>query len=167
MQTHPYDTLTLTCGAGFIFTPCPGTKAVDLTTSVAQLKSAGAQAIVTLLYDVELKQNQAQTLPSVCHEHGIKWFQLPILDDDAPNDDFASAFKSQLGDILTILRAQGTIAVHCKGGSGRTGLVVGLLMNELGYNKADIINQVQQVRPKALAHPVQRSFFNAFQKVGS
>ncbi|EKF9830578.1 dual specificity protein phosphatase family protein [Vibrio cholerae] len=167
MQTHPYDKLVLDNGASFIFTPCPGTKGVNLTTSVMQLKDAGAQVIVTLMYDVELKKNEAEELPQVCDAQGVKWFQLPILDDDAPNDDFAAAFKSHLDDMLAILRNQGTIAVHCKGGSGRTGLVIALLMYELGYDKTDIINQVQKLRPKALSHPVQLSFFNEFQKVGA
>ncbi|MGS2719745.1 phosphatase domain-containing protein [Paraglaciecola aestuariivivens] len=167
MQSHPYDKLTLNNGASFIFTPCPGTKDVDLTTSLKQLKAAGAQAIVTLMYDAEMKKNQAEALPQVCEAQSIKWFQLPILDDDAPNEDFATAFKSHLNDILAILRNQGTIAVHCKGGSGRTGLVIGVLMYELGYDKSEIINQVQKVRPKALTHPVQLSFFNEFQKVGA
>ena len=167
MQTHPYDKLTLDNGAIFIFTPCPGTKEVDLTTSVKQLKDAGAQAIVTLMYDAEMNKNEAEDLPQVCDAQGIKWFQLPILDDDAPNDDFATAFRSHLDDVLAILRNQGTIAVHCKGGSGRTGLVIGLLMFELGYDKADIIKQVQKMRPKALSHPVQLSFFNEFQIVGA
>ena len=167
MQTHPYDKLTLDNGASFIFTPCPGTKDVDLKTSVTQLKDAGAQAIVTLMYDAEMKNNEVEELPQVSDAQGIKWFQLPILDDDAPNEDFAAAFKSNLDDMLSILRNQGTIAVHCKGGSGRTGLVIGLLMFELGYDKADIIKQVQKMRPKALSHPVQLSFFNEFQIVGA
>lgn len=167
MQTHPYDKLTLTDGASFIFTPCPGTKEVDLVTSVSQLKDAGAQAIITLMYDAEMKKNGADSLPEVCEKHGVKWFQLPILDDDAPNEDFATAFEAHYEDIMDILRSQGTIAVHCKGGSGRTGLVIGLLMHELGYDKVDIIGQVQKLRPKALSHPVQLSFFNEFKKVGA
>jgi len=69
--------------------------------------------------------------------------------------------------VLAILRNQGTVAVHCKGGSGRTGLVIGILMYELGYNKTNIINQVQKVRPKALSNPVQRSFFNEYQKMNN
>ena len=167
MQTHPYDKLVLDNGASFIFTPCPGTKAVDLTTSVEQLKNAGAQAIVTLMYEQELIENNADTLPKTCHELDVKWFQLPILDDDAPNEDFAVAFKTHLSELLSILRTQGTIAVHCKGGSGRTGLVISLLMFELGYNKRDIIKRVQEIRPKTLTNPTQLSFFNEFQQVRS
>lgn len=163
---HPYDKLTLNNGASFIFTPCPGTKEVDLTSSVSQLKDAGAQAVITLMYDQEIEKLGAQSLPQSCHDLALKWFQLPILDDDAPNADFAKAFQEHIGEILNILNNQGTIAVHCKGGSGRTGLVIGLLMIQLGLDKQDIINKVQSIRAKSLKHPVQLDFFNNFQPVG-
>ena len=166
MQTHPYDKLTLSNGASFIFTPCPGTKDVGLGTAVSQLKEAGTKAIVTLMYDAEMSKLGANSLPVSCNELEIQWFQLPISDDDAPNDDFEEAFTNSLNEILNILHDQGTVAVHCKGGSGRTGLVVGLLMSQLGYEKANIINQVQKIRPKALKHPVQLSYFNNFKRVG-
>jgi protein-tyrosine phosphatase len=61
-----------------------------------------------------------------------------------------------------MLNNQESIAVHCKGGSGRTGLVIGLLMLKLGYVKEDIIKQVQQVRNKSLKHPIQFSYFKNF-----
>ena len=166
MQTHPYDGLTLNNGATFIFTPCPGTKDVELKTSISQLKEAGTEAIVTIMYDTEMSKLGAKSLPTSCNELEVKWFQLPISDNDAPNNDFENAFNNNLNEILNILNNQGTVAVHCKGGSGRTGLVIGLLMIELGYEIADVINQVQKIRPKALKHPVQLSYFNNFKKIG-
>jgi len=166
MQSHPFDILQLETGA-FIFTPCPGTKGVGLSQSVAELKAAGAKAIITLMYDEELVKNGAQQLVIECEQAGLSWFQLPILDDDAPNEAFSLAFNKHLNDILAIIKSGGSVAVHCKGGSGRTGLVIGLLMHELGYAKNDIVNQVQAIRPKSLHNPVQRSFFDNFQKVGA
>ncbi|KPM83046.1 dual specificity protein phosphatase family protein [Pseudoalteromonas sp. BZK2] len=166
MQSHPFDILQLETGA-FIFTPCPGTKGVGLSQSVADLKAAGAKAIITLMYDEELVKNGAQQLVIECEQAGLSWFQLPILDDDAPNEAFSLAFNKHLNDILAIIKSGGSVAVHCKGGSGRTGLVIGLLMHELGYAKNDIVTQVQAIRPKSLHNPVQRSFFDNFQKVGA
>ena len=166
MQSHPFDILQLETGA-FIFTPCPGTKGVGLSQSVADLKAAGAKAIITLMYDEELVKNGAQQLTIECEQAGLSWFQLPILDDDAPNEAFSLAFNKHLNDILAIIKSGGSVAVHCKGGSGRTGLVIGLLMHELGYAKNDIVTQVQAIRPKSLHNPVQRSFFDNFQKVGA
>lgn len=166
MQSHPFDILQLETGA-FVFTPCPGTKGVGLSQSVADLKAAGAKAIITLMYDEELVKNGAQQLVIECEQAGLSWFQLPILDDDAPNEAFSLAFNKHLNEILAIIKSGGSVAVHCKGGSGRTGLVIGLLMHELGYAKNDIVTQVQAIRPKSLHNPVQRSFFDNFQKVGA
>lgn len=166
MQSHPFDILQLETGA-FIFTPCPGTKSVGLSQSVADLKAAGAKAIITLMYDEELIKNGAQQLAIECEQAGLSWFQLPIVDDDSPSEAFSLAFNKHLNEILAIIKSGGSVAVHCKGGSGRTGLVIGLLMHELGYAKNDIVNQVQAIRPKSLHNPVQRSFFDNFQKVGA
>lgn len=162
MNTHPFDAITIDSGARFIFTPCPGTKEATLTESVEQLKQAGAQAIITLMYQQEMDKNQANQLPQICEQQGLGWFQLPISDDAAPNEDFLSKWHEQVADILAILKQQGTIAVHCKGGSGRTGLVIGLLMNELGVNKEQAKTLVQSVRPKALSQPVQLNYYNEF-----
>ncbi|MDI4652943.1 MULTISPECIES: dual specificity protein phosphatase family protein [Pseudoalteromonas] len=166
MQLHPFDILQLETGA-FVFTPCPGTKGVGLSQSVADLKAAGAKAIITLMYDEELIKNGAQQLAIECEQAGLSWFQLPIVDDDAPSEAFSLAFNKHLNEILAIIKSGGSVAVHCKGGSGRTGLVIGLLMHELGYAKNDIVNQVQAIRPKSLHNPVQRSYFDNFQKVGA
>ena len=119
------------------------------------------------MYDEELVKNGAQQLAIECEHADLSWFQLPIVDDDAPSEAFSLAFKKHLNEILAIIKSGGNVAVHCKGGSGRTGLVIGLLMHELGYAKNDIVNQVQAIRPKSLHNPVQRSFFDNFQKVGA
>jgi len=166
MSKHPYDQLTLNNGGAFIFTPCPGTKEASIAESISQLKEAGTQAIVTLMYDEELERNHAQSLAAECEKQSVKWFQLPISDEDAPNEDFLNAVKTQLASILAIVEQQGVVAVHCKGGSGRTGLVIGLLMYHLGYQKEEIITLVQYFRPKALKHPVQLDYFNKFELLG-
>jgi protein-tyrosine phosphatase len=166
MSKHPYDQLTLNNGGAFIFTPCPGTKETSIAESISQLKEAGTQAIVTLMYDDELERNHAQSLAAECEKQSVMWFQLPISDEDAPNEDFLYAMKTQLASILAIVEQQGVVAVHCKGGSGRTGLVIGLLMYHLGYQKEEIITLVQSFRPKALTHPVQLDYFNKFELLG-
>jgi protein-tyrosine phosphatase len=164
MTSHPFDTLHLDTGAALLFTPCPGTKGTPLTESVQQLHDAGAQAIVTLMYPSELESNEATALPQVCDALGMSWFQLPIADDAPPNKDFTQAFAKSWPTLKAILSEQGSVAVHCKGGSGRTGMVIGLIMYQLGLDKADIIPQVQALRPKALTHPAQLAFFNQFSR---
>lgn len=160
-MSHPFDILALSTGQ-LIFTPCPGTKGVGLTDSIAQLKAAGAAAIITLMPQQELAQNNADNLGAICDELGLQWFQLPVEDDCAPQQPFEQAFATHKAAILSLLQAGNTVAIHCKGGSGRTGLMAAILMTQLGYSKADATAKVQGLRPKALCHTVHKDYFAAF-----
>ncbi|MBB1364116.1 tyrosine-protein phosphatase [Shewanella sp. SR44-4] len=162
MQPHPYDVLTLDNGAKLIFTPCPGTKDEAVSASVATLKAAGTKMLVTLMFDDEIVRNAAEYLPAECTKQAITWVQLPIADDAAPRQEFETQWLAHKTQIIELLNNQGIIAVHCKGGSGRTGLVIGLILVSLGWPKDKVINAVQALRPKALVHPVQREYFDAF-----
>ncbi|WP_214001076.1 tyrosine-protein phosphatase [Arsukibacterium sp.] len=159
-MTHPFDMLNLTTGK-LIFTPCPGTKGTDVANSIAQLKTAGAAAVITLMPDTELSQNNAENVGAICEEFGLQWFQLPIADDCAPAALFEQGYANHKAAILSLLQADNTVAIHCKGGSGRTGLMAAILMAELGYSKADATAEVQSLRPKALCHPVHQAYFAA------
>ncbi len=162
MSSHPFDALTLDNGAQLIFTPCPGTKEASLTDSVATLKQAGTDMLLTLMFDKEMVANNAESLPNVCAENDIRWIQLPILDDAAPNEVFEAAWQTHKDEILELVAQKGTIAVHCKGGTGRTGLVIGLIMLAHGIPADKVIAEVQNIRPKALKNPVQVAYFNSY-----
>ncbi|MGL6040097.1 MAG: protein-tyrosine phosphatase family protein [Deefgea sp.] len=160
MSLHPFDALDLPDGGQILFTPCPGTKTADLETSVAQLKSAGASAIVTLMPTDELQANGAASLPDVCQQHDLAWYHFPVEDDAAPAAEFASAWAANSADVLQILADGGTIAVHCKGGSGRTGLMVAMLLINRGEPLPKVIEQVQEIRPKSLQIPAHLAFLS-------
>ena len=148
---------------GISFTPCPGTKATTLEASVTELKSAGASAIISAMYDKELEKLGADDLPIIAKTQGVQWYQLPLADDAAPNDDFTLAFRQLIDEIIAIVNSKKGIAVHCKGGSGRTGLTIALILVALGYSKEHAKAKVQAIRPKALTHPAQSEFFERFE----
>ena len=158
---HPFDILPLSSGQ-LIFTPCPGTKDASLHDSLAQLKAAGAAALITLMPAQELTQNNADNIGAICNELGLQWFQLPIEDDCAPEQPFEQAFAAHKAAILALLQNGQAVAIHCKGGSGRTGLMAAILMTQLGYSKADATAQVQSLRPKALGLAVHQAYFANF-----
>ena len=128
---HPFDILPLSSGQ-LIFTPCPGTKDASLHDSLAQLKAAGAAALITLMPAQELTQNNADNIGAICNELGLQWFQLPIEDDCAPEQPFEQAFAAHKAAILALLQNGQAVAIHCKGGSGRTGLMAAILMTQQG-----------------------------------
>ncbi|WP_286262150.1 phosphatase domain-containing protein [Thalassotalea atypica] len=162
MQLHPYDILALDNGAKLIFTPCPGTKETTLVEAISTLKQAGTDMLLTVMFDEEMEKLGALRLPDECAEQGIDWLQLPISDEAGPDEAFESQWRAQQENILAVINNKGTIAVHCKGGSGRTGLVIGLILLAYGWSGERAIEQVQHLRPKALKHPVQLNYFNSY-----
>ena len=147
---HPFDILNLDNGARLIFTPCPGTKEASLQAALKTMQAAGADAVVTMMPDAELSEFKADTLPAECAALGLAWFQLPVEDDCAPEAPFAAAFANHKTALLARLAAGQTLAIHCRGGSGRTGLMAAILLLESGYAPTQVKSLVQGLRPKAL-----------------
>ena len=147
---HPFDILNLDNGARLIFTPCPGTKEASLQAALKTMQAAGADAVVTMMPDAELSEFKADSLPAECAALGLAWFQLPVEDDCAPEAPFAAAFANHKTALLARLASGQTLAIHCRGGSGRTGLMAAILLLESGYAPTQVKSLVQGLRPKAL-----------------
>jgi protein-tyrosine phosphatase len=160
-MTHPFDVLPLANNGALIFTPCPGTKGTDIKSSVTQLKAAGAQVLLTLMPTAEMQLNNAAQLPQLCADAGMKWFQLPIADDHGPAQEFQQNWPAASAVVVPLLQAGGRVAIHCKGGSGRTGLVAAQLLVELGYSKVQAKALVQALRPYALTLTPHQAYFQS------
>jgi len=151
-MSHPFDVLPLDQenAAGLIFTPCPGTKGTPVPQALETLKQAGASALITLMPTAELASHQAQALGQYCEAAGLAWFHCPIEDDHAPQADFANAWQHAGPVVHQLLSAGKTVAIHCKGGSGRTGLIAAQILFERGQDKDVVKSTVQALRPYAL-----------------
>ena len=166
-MTHPFDRLPLdqTSNAGLIFTPCPGTNGTSVQEALETLKDAGVSALITLMPASELAAHQAQALGDDCQAAGLAWFHCPIADDHAPQADFVSAWQLA-GPVVHQLLADGkTVAIHCKGGSGRTGLMAAQILLERGQSKAAVKGAVQTLRPYALTLEPHVQYFDNFKGV--
>jgi protein-tyrosine phosphatase len=159
MMTHPTWQLDVDNGA-LVLTPCPGTKGVDLDSSLKQLKEQGVQAIVTALDDAELASKDVAELGVKAEQLGMQWFQIEIEDDCAPGETFAEKWQAASPALHQIVDNGGKVAMHCMGGSGRTGLFSAHLLLEKGWPLAEIVAQVQALRPGAFTKQVQVDYIN-------
>lgn len=155
-MTHPTWLLPLNQqGSGLVLTPCPGTKDVELNQSLEQLKSQGVTVVVTALSDEELTEKSVEELGEQVQALGMKWFQLVIEDDCAPGASFQLKWEAVSSDIQTALDNNQKVAMHCMGGSGRTGLLAAHALLERDWALDDIVREVQALRPGAFTKPVQ------------
>jgi protein-tyrosine phosphatase len=150
MTTHPHDTLALLDGGRLIFTPCPGTKGVDLAESIAQLRQAGADAVISMTPSDELARLEVAALPEAVAANGMRWFHFPIEDDAAPGPAFEAAWTADRDAVIALVSQHSGIAIHCRGGSGRTGFMAALILREIGMAGAQADAMVKDLRPNAL-----------------
>lgn len=159
-MTHPTWQLDLEQGS-LILTPCPGTKGADLDASLEQLKQQGVEAIVTALDDAELASKDVAALGEKTRALGMQWFQIEIEDDCAPGDAFDAKWQAASPTLHRIVDNGGKVAMHCMGGSGRTGLFAAHLLLEKQWQLNDIVREVQALRPGAFTKQVQVDYINA------
>jgi len=161
--SHPYDILDVPSSAGqLIFTPCPGSKGTSVDEALATLQAAGADALITLMPAEELARNEATQLAQLCAERGLEWFHLPVADEQVPLADFDQAWEQSADRINELLDAGKRIAIHCKGGSGRTGLIAARILIDRDVPRATAIASVQALRPKAIQHPAHVGWIERF-----
>lgn len=150
MKQHPIFPLNLkNSTAKIILIPCPGYKTVEMTLALQQLKNNGAIALVTLMTSSELSLLQLENIGESVKSLGMEWFHLAIEDDCSPESEFLDQWTLVGPQIHQLLNKGNTIAIHCKGGSGRTGLIAGQILLERGENLESVISSIQALRPNA------------------
>jgi ADP-ribosyl-[dinitrogen reductase] hydrolase len=169
-QTDPLRIDAVAAGAtpGVIgITICPGKHdrhamngpwARDLQADLAAIRDWGATTLVTLIEDHEFELLKVPSLGRAARELGLDWHHLPITDVSIPGRPFEAGWKKSGPVLLERLRRGERIAVHCRGGLGRSGLVAAKLLTELGVPPRDAINRVRAVRRGAIETAEQEAY---------
>ncbi|WP_432464569.1 MULTISPECIES: phosphatase domain-containing putative toxin [unclassified Agarivorans] len=164
MSSHPIYAVDLSDHAQLLLTPCPGTQGVDLSTSLQQLCYKNSPALLTMMTKQELADMQVSDLPKHAVTYDMQWFHLPIEDDTVPDQAWEEHFQSVLPRFLQLINNGMSLSLHCKGGSGRTGLVAARIMLALGFELEDCIAKIKAVRPNAFSVPAQLEYIQQFAK---
>ncbi len=115
-----------------------------LRDEIQGLADAGITAMVSLLeaseeYGLGLSQEQ-----EVCTGLGIGFRSYPIPDRGVPNH--MPSLIELLRHIRSDLRSGQTVAIHCRAGIGRSGLVAGCVLISLGVEPDDALSEISSAR---------------------
>jgi protein-tyrosine phosphatase len=120
----------------------------ELGAEVAGWRRAGIALVVSLLERSEIRELELQAEPSLCADAGIQFLSFPIPDRGTPQS--AREFSRLLSQVHTELLNGSPIAIHCRAGIGRTGLVSGCLLRMLGIARKDVFHILSRSRGLAV-----------------
>ena len=108
-----------------------------------------------------------QNLGASLEESGIALLRFPIPDGGVPGPNQVGELHALLAEVTAQLRAGRNVAVACRGGIGRTGTLLGLLLIELGCTPEIAITRVRSMKPERIDPGHQERFVRAWRPRGS
>jgi protein-tyrosine phosphatase len=130
----------------------------------------GVDTLVLLNEDYEIARlvddvappNGPQDLRAALSKSGIELLRFPIPDGGTPHSGHYAELRVLLGEVVDRLRAGRTVAVACRGGIGRTGTILGLLLIELGCTPAEAVQRVRDMKRECIDQGEQEKFVRAW-----
>jgi protein-tyrosine phosphatase len=117
---------------------------VQLKNEVAAWRTASIGVVLSLLEDQEITELGLAEEPSLCKRSGIEFLHFPVPDWGVPSS------TERLRELLVGLRSrleQGqAVAIHCRAGIGRTGVVAGCLLHLLHTPSQNIFHLLSRSR---------------------
>lgn len=155
---HPFDILNLDNGARLIFT-LSWHQGGFLAGLLKTLQAAGADAVITLMPGPSWRTSTPMPCPSSAMHWGwpganCRWRTI------APRNTVCRSLCQPQGGSAGAPGGRSDLAIHCRGGSGRTGLMAAILLLESGYAPTQVKSLVQGVRPKALTLAAHLNYLN-------
>jgi len=103
-----------------------------------------------------------QNLMAALAENSIALLRLPIPDGGVPRPNQEDELRALLTNVVMLLRAGKNVAVACRGGIGRTGTLLSLVLIELGCSSANAIVRVRTMKPECIDPGRQEEFVRAW-----
>jgi protein-tyrosine phosphatase len=115
-----------------------------LADEVRALRDEGVHVVVSLLEHAEVEELELADEGACCAREGLEFLSHPIEDMGVPrSDDETGRF---IHDLVGRVRDGRRIAVHCRAGIGRSGVVAGGVLVGLGLDLIDALERLREAR---------------------
>jgi protein-tyrosine phosphatase len=115
-----------------------------LADEIAGWRRAGLGLVVSLLEAGEIRELGLNEEAALCEQAGIAFRSFPIPDRQVPASVRDTAVLAE--ELATRLKCGTAVGVHCRAGIGRTSLVAGCVLLQLGHEPGGIVPLLSQAR---------------------
>ncbi len=114
--------------------------------------------VVSMTTEVEMLQDGARDFGADIQGRASRWVHLPVEDFGAPPQVVEQMWPKVSAAARQALSGGGRVLVHCRGGCGRSGMVVLRLMVECGERPEKALERLRALRPCAVETEGQMSW---------
>jgi protein-tyrosine phosphatase len=115
-----------------------------LEDEISSLKQSGVDALISLLENHENHELDLEREEACCENAGILFLSYPIRDRCIPSSGPKTRQLAQV--ILDLLRAGKNVAIHCRGGIGRSSVIAACVMMLSGMTSDEALLKVEDKR---------------------
>ncbi len=105
---------------------------------------ANIGTVVSLLEPHEIRELELLDERPLCETHGIEFLSFPIPDRGTPRSIRETA--ALIDEIVVRLNRGSAVAVHCRAGIGRSGLIAGCVLIRLGVAPSEVFPALTDAR---------------------
>ena len=132
-----------------------------LAQDLGHLAGLGISSVVSLIDADECRLIGVPSLAAQAVAAGLDWRDFPITDRAVPEPDQAAAFQQLLADLSVILDEGARLAIHCRAGLGRSGLLAAALLVWRGVAADEAIAAIRRCRPGAIETEGQERYIRS------
>ena len=125
------------------------------------LKQQNVSVIISLISKIEIESFGIFNFEKILKEFGFTHYFEPIGDFSVPEGHQIKNINDLIKRILSLLKKNKTVLVHCNAGLGRSGMIVGLLVKLVGSIN-DPVAHVRNFRDGAIETKEQELFVKSF-----
>ncbi|WP_371169481.1 protein-tyrosine phosphatase family protein [Aliiroseovarius sp. 2305UL8-7] len=114
--------------------------------------------VLSMTETPEMVAHGAKDFGNLLKQAGIEWRHFPIKDFGAPPAEALDVWPEISEAARRALRNGGKVLAHCKGGCGRSGMVLLKLMVEMGEPAEAALQRLRTQRPCAVETDAQRQW---------
>jgi len=124
-------------------------------------RRAGIDVVVSLLEPAEAEHLGLDEERKYCDTNGMEFYTLPIVDRTVPGSDAEAA--RLLAALEEALNRGRNVAIHCRQGIGRAGLIASTLLIQMGISPSEAIERLSVARHAPVPETAeQRAWIESF-----